>query len=60
MTKLEQLKTPRGTFKIVAQFDNDRIARENGYGIYFSHEQYDIYTKHKDLYHCTFAVVERR
>jgi hypothetical protein len=39
------VKTPRGTFT-GPLFKNEAEARANGYGIYFTDEEYEIYTKH--------------
>jgi len=59
-----KLVTPRGTFKIVAEFTSEKEANKAGFGIYFTHydeadNQIDIYTHHIDEYHVKFAIVKR-
>lgn len=56
--------TPRGTFKIQESFSNDQEARNNGYGLYFTHwdaedKRIDIYSKALDEnnYKHDFAIV---
>ena len=49
------LVTPRGTFKIHTIFDTDQEAKEAGWGLWFSHEKYDIYSRENRI----GAVVER-
>jgi len=56
--------TPRGVFKIQEVFLNDKEARNNGYGLYFTHwdtedKRIDIYTKALDENRCHhyFAIV---
>ena len=39
------IETPRGTFKIHTVFENMEEARENGWGLWFDHEQYSILGK---------------
>jgi len=56
--------TPRGTLKIQESFSNDQEARNNGYGLYFTHwdaedKRIDIYSKALDenRYRHNFAIV---
>lgn len=51
--------TPRGTFRIVLEFETRKQAVANGFGYYFTHEEYDIYAYHCDEYHCLWATVKR-
>lgn len=39
------LLTPRGTFKIHTIFDNEQEAKAAGWGLWFSYERYDIYSR---------------
>jgi hypothetical protein len=50
--------TPRGTFK-GPLFKDAKEARENGYGIYFTDKEYEIYTKHPrdNINHTFFAFI---
>jgi hypothetical protein len=57
---MDVIKTPRGKFTIQEKFSDSTEAKNNGYTYYFTHGNTDIYTKHKDIYHCKFGVVERR
>ena len=44
-----KLKTPRGTFNIHTIFDSEQEAKENGWGLWFTHieesAEWYIYTK---------------
>ena len=52
------LKTPRGTFEIVATFASKEEAQKEGFGYYFTFEGKDIYTKSDtETWHTDFAVV---
>lgn len=41
-----QFSTPRGTFRIEKVYATAEEAKADGYGIYFTHEQHDVYIKH--------------
>jgi len=60
--ELDQLKTPRGTFKIKYTFDNDQDAKDHGYGYYFTHDDFAIYIRPiEGKLHCKeFAIVEQK
>jgi hypothetical protein len=51
-----KLRTPRGTFNIHTLFDNDSEAREFGWGLWFTDDEYDIYSCDNRV----GAVVERK
>ncbi len=54
------LKTPRGTLKITEEFATSQEAEANGYGIYFTEGDIDIYIKPiPDKMYCLwFAIVK--
>jgi hypothetical protein len=53
---MEKIKTPRGTFAIVASFETAKEANASGFYIYFTNDDgTHIYTKHLDQYHVKFA-----
>jgi hypothetical protein len=56
------LETPRGNFKIMAQFATGEEARKSGYNMWFPHENFDVYTRSLDDhgYRNHFAVVKAR
>lgn len=58
---MQYLNTPRGNLTIDFEFQNDREARSNGFGYYFSSNGYDIYVKHKadNFNSVNFAIVKR-
>ena len=52
------ITTPRGTFTGLLMTRQE--AKEKGYGMYFSHDIYDIYTKSDvKTWHTDFAFVEK-
>lgn len=52
------ITTPRGTFTGLLM--TRQKAKEKGYGMYFSHDIYDIYTKSDvKTWHIDFAFVEK-
>lgn len=52
------INTPRGTFTGLLMTRQD--AKEKGYGMYFSYESYDVYTKSDvNTWHTDFAFVEK-
>ena len=52
------IKTPRGTFTGLLMTRQD--AKEKGYGMYFSYESYDVYTKSDvKTWRTDFAFVEK-
>lgn len=52
------ITTPRGTFTGLLM--TRQQAKEKGYGMYFSHDIYDIYTKSDvKTWHTDFAFVEK-
>jgi hypothetical protein len=52
------VETPRGTFT-GPLFGNAKEAKANGYGIYFTDKEYEVYTKHpdKERYLTEFAFI---
>lgn len=48
------IRTPRGTFKIHTEFKSEAEARENGWGVWFSHEGTVILSKEN----CSGAIVK--
>lgn len=50
-------QTPRGRFLIKETFETRDAAVKKEYGYYFTHDDYDIYTKHITEYSCHFALV---
>jgi hypothetical protein len=58
----EHVATPRGTFRVSARFETGAEAGNEGYGIYFTHEDFDVYTSHpipEKPHHTLFALVPR-
>jgi len=56
------LETPRGNLEISAWFDTQEEAKKEGYSIYFTHEEFDVYTSHpipEKPHHTLFALVPR-
>lgn len=43
--EIQTFKTPRGEFSIQNTYETREKAREDGYGMYFTHEEWDVYTK---------------
>ncbi len=57
-SKTFHLITPRGTLLIQERFDTAEQAQQAGYGMYFTHNGRDIYTKRGESEHSTiFAMV---
>ena len=58
---MDRIETPRGTFKVSGIFKNADEANAAGYGIYFAHEDNDIYIKPSGtlLHGKLFAIVKR-
>ena len=57
-SKSFHLITPRGTLLIQKRFDTVHEAKDDGFGMYFTHEGRDIYTKRGESQHSTiFAMV---
>lgn len=60
METIETIKTPRGTFKVRAEFKTNEEANEAGYYIYFTNDDgTDIYTKHLDEYHVHVGIIRK-
>jgi hypothetical protein len=57
------LETPRGNFEVMAEFATDEEATKCNYGIAFTHNEFNVYTRHLDsegrIGCCNFAVVRR-
>lgn len=55
------IKTPRGNLLVECIFNSETVAREHGYEMYFSlNRGLCIFTKHIDVYHVLFAVVDKQ
>lgn len=53
------IKTPRGTFTIDEIFNNKEEANKKGFGLYFTFQNKEIYTKsNTQNWHTEFGVVE--
>lgn len=57
MAKTKYFNTPRGRFIIHDVIESRQKAEEQGYGYYFTHDQYDVFTFHLENNCCHFALV---